>query len=296
MNMTIFTCPKPFTNPHTRLIQMNAIMSWLQLRPQPEIMLMGDDDGVEDMAKEYALSHIGDIVKNQYGTPLVSDLFNKAQANATNDIVAYMNTDMIFGQDFVQAVELCSKKKHILMVGRRWNYDIRDPIQCNERARVDRLQADVYVAGEKGCITAMDYFVFRRGAVLDMPKFAVGRGGWDNWLLGYGVRKRWSVCDASEGVIAIHQNHAYEHVPAGTGQAWAGPETDQNYALIANREHIYRITDASFVLKDNTLQPARGPQYVYRRVERMHVVSPKLWKLVPSWKLKYALAWLFPRI
>lgn len=294
--ITIFTCPKPFVDQRVMSIQVNAIKSWLRLRPKPEILLMGDDEGVAEMAAECAIEHIADIAKNSYGTPLVSDMFEKAQANAIYDIMVYVNTDIIFGQEFARAVEECSEKKPFLMLGRRWDYDIHHPINFGESNWNDLLRADVYAAGKRHGPTGMDYFVFRKGTVRNMPHFAVGRGGWDNWLLGYGVRNRWKVCDASDYVMAIHQNHEYGHVPAATGVAWEGPETNQNNAFIANREHIFRITDAGYILKGCGPCAARDSEHVNRRLMRWAALCPGLFRIIRSWKVKYLLCWLFPRL
>ena len=53
--ITIFTIPKPFKG-HINTIQRNAIQSWMQLKPECEIILFGDDYGVSDIAKEFGLS------------------------------------------------------------------------------------------------------------------------------------------------------------------------------------------------------------------------------------------------
>jgi hypothetical protein len=68
--LTIFACPKPFTDPHIAIIQRNAITSWTLLRPRPEIILFGDEPGVTEICKELGLRHVGEVERNEYGTPL----------------------------------------------------------------------------------------------------------------------------------------------------------------------------------------------------------------------------------
>ena len=41
--LTIFTAPKPFTDPHIDLIQRNALRSWLALE-DVEVFVVGDED------------------------------------------------------------------------------------------------------------------------------------------------------------------------------------------------------------------------------------------------------------
>ena len=46
--LTVFSCPKSFLGP-IRLIQRNAIQSWLNLGPEVEVVLMGDDEGTSEV-------------------------------------------------------------------------------------------------------------------------------------------------------------------------------------------------------------------------------------------------------
>jgi len=43
--ITLFSAPKPFTDPHVALIQRNAIRSWLAIRPACEVVLIDDEEG-----------------------------------------------------------------------------------------------------------------------------------------------------------------------------------------------------------------------------------------------------------
>ncbi len=43
--LTIFTAPKPFTDPHIKIIQRNAIQSWMHLQ-DVTVMLIGDEPGL----------------------------------------------------------------------------------------------------------------------------------------------------------------------------------------------------------------------------------------------------------
>jgi hypothetical protein len=70
--LTLFTVPKAFKE-HINNIQLNAILSWMSLRPRPEIILFGDDEGTPEVAEELGLRHVPEIACNEYGTPLVGD-------------------------------------------------------------------------------------------------------------------------------------------------------------------------------------------------------------------------------
>ena len=77
--ITLFTAPKPFTNPHIALIQRNAIRSWIALGQDVEILLLGDEEGMAENARTMGVKHIPSIHKNASGTPLISSLFQTAR-------------------------------------------------------------------------------------------------------------------------------------------------------------------------------------------------------------------------
>ena len=93
--LTIFTIPKPFAG-HIGVIQRNAIMSWLALIPACEIILFGDEPGIQEIAQEFGIVHVPEIRKTQYGTPFLDDVFNQAQQIAHHNVVCYCNADIIF--------------------------------------------------------------------------------------------------------------------------------------------------------------------------------------------------------
>src|SRR5438552_6747447 len=76
--LTIFAVPKAF-HARFKVIQTNAIRSWTLLRPKPEIILFGDDEGTVLIARELGCRHIPHVERNRYGTPLVHSIFVKAQ-------------------------------------------------------------------------------------------------------------------------------------------------------------------------------------------------------------------------
>ena len=93
---SLFTVPKPFIGEFD-LIQRNAIESWLNLKPRPQIFLFGNDSGVLDVVKEYDLIHIPDIPCAKSGAPYLDGAFNCVQRESKNDVVMYSNCDIIYG-------------------------------------------------------------------------------------------------------------------------------------------------------------------------------------------------------
>ena len=76
--VTIFTIPKAFDEKFG-LIQENAIKSWKELHSEIEIILFGDEVGIEEICKKYNIIHFPNIIKNENNTPYLDNVFEKVQ-------------------------------------------------------------------------------------------------------------------------------------------------------------------------------------------------------------------------
>ena len=94
-NLTLFTAPKSFTNPHIAMIQRNAIRSWQQLGSEVEVLLLGDEEGMAEEAQKLGVSQIKEVKRNSSGTPLISSLFETARRRNSSPLLAYVNTDIL---------------------------------------------------------------------------------------------------------------------------------------------------------------------------------------------------------
>jgi hypothetical protein len=250
--LTIFALPKPFKG-HFGLIQRNAISQWARLLPTPEILLFGNEEGTAEIAQELGLRHIPEVKRNEYGTPLLSDLFEKAHALASNNTLCYVNADIILLGDFMKAVQqVTSWRERFLMVGARRDVELDEPAIYESPEREATLRALVLQQGRTVDLTAIDYFVFPRGLFCDFPPFAIGRPGWDNWLLWKARALKVALVDASPVVFAVHQNHDYSHHPQGWQGVRHGEDALQNRRL-ANG-NFCTINDATHKLRGDGIE------------------------------------------
>jgi hypothetical protein len=265
---TLFALPKGFRG-HAAIIQRNALGSWVRLRPAPEVILFGDDPGVAEAAREFGVRHVPAVARNEFGTPLVSDLFEKATAAAAHDVLCYTNADIIFTGDLPAAVAAAERwRPRFLLGGRRFNLDLRAPLAFDNGWEEDlRARARREAVLQDGWW--IDYFVFRRGLAAGMPPFAIGRPAWDNWFIYHARRQSVPVVDATEVVAAIHQAHDYGHVPRATGDHWRGPESDRNIALAGGRERAYSLLDASHRLTARGFRRQGRVQALRRRLDAL---------------------------
>jgi hypothetical protein len=273
--LTLFTTPKPFRG-HIEVIQRNAIRSWTLLRPACEIILLGDEQGAAEVASEYRLRHVLDIARNEHGTPLVNDLFEKGQRLAAHDMICYVNCDIILMSDFMNAIERVARLKHrFLMAGQRWNVDVNEPLDFAsgwEKEFRSRLTRE----GHLGHASAIDYFVFSRGLWGEIPPFALGRTKWDNWLLSRALARDAVLIDATQAVMIAHQNHDYSHHPKGHEGIWMGSEARRNLELAGGWVNMSSLQDSTHILTPRGLRFAYERLHLSRYLNALRIVSPSL--------------------
>lgn len=277
--LTIFSIPKPFRD-DINIIQRNAISSWLSFYPKCEIILFGDEEGIDKVAKEFNIRYIPEIKKNEFGTPLVNDVFEKAKKIANENILAYVNADIILMSDFMKAIENI-KESRFLMVGRRWDLDIEELIDFQE---TDWEKGLVYRMNRKGKLhglAGIDYFVFPKNLWREIPSFALGRTCWDNWFLYKASSMNVPIIDASRVIMAIHQNHTYSHHQKGKVGVWKGLEAKTNLKLAGGYSHLFTIRDADLILTSSGLKKPKLTTYriistPFRYFEKLPLLKPVL--------------------
>ncbi len=241
--LTIFTAPKPFTNAHIAAIQRNALANWRALGNDAAVIVLGDEEGAAEAAGQFGAGHIPDVPRNREGTPLVSALFDLARQNSDSPLLAYVNADILLLPDFIltarRVMETC---RRFLLVGQRWDLDVTAPLSFEpgwEAALRDRAR----MQGRLHPPAGSDYFIFPRDAFREMPGFAIGRAGWDNWMIYWARRQGWATIDATRDIFIIHQNHDYSHLPGGQAH-YRLPETYENVRLAGGRMYT------RFLLRD----------------------------------------------
>jgi FkbM family methyltransferase len=246
--LTIFAVPKAFKG-HEAVIQKNAIRSWACLDPKPEIILMGNDFGVREMALEVGARHIPDIATNEFGTPLVDDIFRKAWDAAENDILAYVNADIILMHDFQAAAQKVAEQfPEFLVIGRRWDLPVWEEIDFHSPEWMETLSKDIQENGFLHPETGLDYFIHPRGLWRGMPPFALGRTAWDNWLVKRPFEDEIPIIDGTDFITAVHQDHGYDHCRGGREGAWRGVEALRNRAMAGTIDDTCYVNAAKWLI------------------------------------------------
>jgi hypothetical protein len=254
--LTLFAIPKHFRG-HVATIQRNAIASWTRLTPRPEIILFGDEEGAAETARELGLRHFPEVARNEFGTPLLGDLFRQAEQRASTPLLAYANADIILTDDFIAALDrVRAGYEKFMMVGRRWDLDWELPLDFSQPGWAESIRANALRANVQRPGNYVDYFVYSRGLCDGLLPLAIGRFSWDNYILWHARSRGAELVDASRAVVAVHQNHDFSHHPQGMAGIREGPERKRNREMVGAWWHLYTIEDATQILAADGMRPS----------------------------------------
>jgi len=271
--ITLFTAPKPFTNPHIATIQRNSIQNWIHLGPQVEVLLMGQETGMAETAAEMGVRHVHEVACNEAGPPLISSMIEFARTLTDSPFLAISNADVLYMPDLIKATQAMARlKDKFLILGQRWDLDIREELDFSPNWE-QRLWDDVKKHGKLHPPLGSDYFIFPRELFMNVPEFTIGRSAWDNWMIYFAREQGWPVVDATPSLRVIHQDHDYSHLP-GNKPPYKLPETKRNIELAGGWERLLTIMDIPNQLADGKIQKA--PLTPLRLVRKFEViVDPK---------------------
>ena len=249
--LTIFSVPKPFEG-RIGEIQRRALASWAALGEDVQVLLLGDEAGTAEAARDAGAEHIAELARTEHGTPRLDAAFAVAAAASRHRLRCFANADVILFDDLPTAAErVAAETGRFLIVGQ--TVDV-DEAGSREEART---------RGRRRGAAALDYFVFPAGLYADVPPFAIGRACFDNWLV-WRARQDAIVVDATADVVAAHQRHDYAHVDGGKEEAYYGEEAARNLELAGGKSRLYTLHDASHVLRGGRLRRNPGAPLRWR--------------------------------
>jgi hypothetical protein len=274
------------------MIQRNAIKSWTLL-PDVEVIILGEEIGLAETAKELGVKHIPNVARNESGVPLISSMFQLARENSNSDLLCIINADMILMPDFVEAARRSRlQRDEFVMLSQRWDYDITEPINFAE-GWDSKLRESVRKQDQLHRPAGSDFFLFPKSCYQDVPDFTIGRAGWDNWMIYKARAEKWAVIDCTPSIMIVHQNHDYSHLPEGKPH-YEHPETNENIRLAGGQANIrYTILDSTHQLANGKLsRPKMTSLRFMRKVELFlraiffflpekmveNIARPKRWK------------------
>ncbi|MBN1439004.1 MAG: hypothetical protein JW929_06290 [Anaerolineales bacterium] len=289
--ITLFTSTKPFQDA-VAVTQRNTIACWRRLRPACEVLLIGEEKGSAEAAREFGARLIPDVERSEFGTPLLRSMFSVAEANARFPVLLYANADILFTGRLIRAAQaLASWPRPYMLFGRRWDTDLREPFDFSGPDWETRLEAHARAHGKPAIKSALDYFMFPKGAwggeagLAEFPPIVIGRPAWDNWIVFWCLARRMDAVNGSDFILAVHQNHDYGHHAGGQRGVYAGEEAKRNFALASYERYLYGTPDATHrVRPDGRIVRAYSADILRRRIRtfpdlmRVWVLGRKRWK------------------
>lgn len=286
--ITIFAIPKPFKG-HFGTIQQNAITSWTLLDLKPEVILFGNEEGTKDLCKKLNIHHIPELAYNENNAPLLNDLFDRAKIATSNNLLCYVNSDIILMNDFTRVIQtLTPLKQKFLMVGRRWNVYIDNLLDFSVRNWQNELSDYISRNGSQASLPGnSDYFVFTKDLWGNIPRFAIGRGYWDSWLVYEALRLHADVIDASQTVMAVHQNHDQSFYLHGLRQ-WK-KEINQNQKLAGKHGGKFTLLDVTHQLTQEGIHHSFGFRYFIHYLYNLAIFYPflSIFLFLPNLLIKF---------
>jgi hypothetical protein len=284
--LTLFTTGKVFRG-HDGIIQRNALESWKQLHADVEVILFGDEGGAAEVCEELGLRYEAHVERHESGVKRLDYIFARAQEISRHEYCCFANCDIILMQDFLHAFEKARAWRHkFLFVAQRWDTDITEPIDFEDRQWSDKLRQLAKAQGFQQSEFWVDLFLFRKGQYLDMPPLLVGHCYWDTWMIWKALNSRVAVLDGSPFVMPIHQNHGYN--PA-FGRVKGSPNdalSRHNLQLTGGEEKIRHIKSSTHRLgSGGRVYPnIFRSKYDYERIWYPAVKKFLLYKLcLPVW-------------
>lgn len=284
MSLTLFTTCKPFRGEFAR-IQADALESWTRLVPRPEILVLGDGEGVAAACARLGLRQVPEVPSNEHGTPFLDGLLATAEREAKGDFLGLVNADVLLtGSPLAAASAVRERLPRFLMIARRWNVPLEVPWNFASEDWAGRLARFARATGAlEPVYGGVDLFVYPRGALPPVPAFAIGRARWDSALLYHARRAKLPLVDATERLVAVHPNHGYGHHPGDRRGVFEGPEARHNESLLGGAEYVFTAANATHVLGARGLRraPLLDPLLAVRRLANLPALHPRLAGLAP---------------
>jgi hypothetical protein len=249
--LTFFTTAKPFKG-HDGIIQRNALKSWTLLHPGVRVIVFGDDEGAAEVCAELGLQHEPKVERHESGAKRLNHMFRRAQELSAHDFLCFSNCDIILMSDFWDSFEKARAwRKRFLLVARRWDTDVTEPIDFSSPVWAPRLRAFAMDTAFQQDAYWIDIFLFSRGMYLDMPPLIVGHCFWDNWMIWKAKADHAPVLDSTHTIMPIHQNHGYNPV-FGRVKGYSKDALSLfNLSLIGGMRHFRNINSSTHYVGRN---------------------------------------------
>ena len=273
--ITLFSTPKNFTGIFND-IQLNALRSWRSISNEIQIIILGDSNGSKEAALEINAEYIPIVKSTNSGIPYLSDLFKQAENRARYDVMTFINADIILPDNFLDFIPLLTKNfNKYLMIGHRWDMDVMNQIDFKNKKNINKFWNLAEDSSQMHACTGIDYFIFKKNQWGRIPDFAIGRPGYDNWLIWNARRHFIPVIDASNYLKVIHQNHNYNFHNLNADPKVILEEDGLNNKKIHGNKTL-NLLDTNYQLEKGVIIKKTSKEYINRNLGKLPIIFPEL--------------------
>jgi hypothetical protein len=203
---------------------------------------------------------------------LIRSLFEIGRRESRSPLLMFVNSDILLQPHIVQAVRRVKEKlDRFLIVGQRYDLAVTEALDISPGWEI-RLSERCRLQGRLHPRGGSDYFIFPRQCFTDVPELAVGRAGWDNWMIYEARQQGWATIDGTHDIQVIHQDHDYSHLPNGQPH-YKLPESKDNVRIAGGERVIFTLLDCNKRLEDGViLPPVLSWEKFWREVELFPLV------------------------
>ena len=272
--ITIFSTAKDFVG-DDKIRQENALNSWRSISNEIEIIIFDKSQGTEEASKNINAVYVPNIELSAYGTPILSDLFNRANQIAKFSTLCYINADIILPGNFLSAIQIAQKSlRKFLMVGYRWDIDNNNVINFFNSKEKKRFWDNAIKNSKKQSCSFIDYFIFKKNQLGKIPNFTMGFPGYDNWMIWNARRKLMPVIDASKLIQVIHQNHDVPmYVKEGDSQLI---KRNENVNKGLHKDNVLNLLDCTHFIKNGRIKRNNQKEAKIRYWYKLEKIFPEL--------------------
>ena len=278
--ITIFCTPKNFEGIFD-IIQKNAIRSWRYLSEDLEIIIFGKSKGSQEISNEIKGIHYPDVKCSKNGVPFLSDMLQKASDIASFNVLLFINSDIVLPKNSIEIFKKANRtKSKFLFVGHRWDMKVNNFINFKDPGKVAKFWKVSKSVSKKNSPAAIDYFLFRKNSLKRIPDFAIGRPGYDNWLIWYARRNFIPVIDISKEIEVIHQTHHYnfhnlKNDPKIVDRNKIPVDEDGLSNFKIHGKKVLNILDANYKMENGKISKKTSIDYIYRNVGKLPIIFPE---------------------
>ena len=189
-------------------VRNNTCYNWGSLRPRILPVLFASSTSAAGECRKHGWVILPLTPTAARGAPILKFMFAEVMSKFKAPLYGYSNGDILFGDDLLETLSAVSATftpytSPLLVVGTRTNVV---NVSSRETSSSESLHKAAQKRGKLFINVSQDYFISNTAFPWKrIPEVVVGRVGYDNWLVLDSIHKGYTVVDATNTVLAVHQ-------------------------------------------------------------------------------------------